>query len=54
MKMQTHIARRIFWNVLISLMIYALPIILMFLSFYFSGDRPWRKKTDITTADPAR
>ena len=43
MKMETRITKRIFRNVLLSLFIYALPIILMWLAFYFSGAKPWKK-----------
>lgn len=44
MKMEPHIARRIFKNILLSLFIYALPISLMLLTFYFNGERPWKNK----------
>ncbi len=43
MKMEARITKRIFRNVLVSLLIYALPIILMWLTFYFSGEKPWDK-----------
>ena len=45
MKMEPHIANRIFRNVLVSLFIYALPIVLMLLTFYFTGQRPWENRT---------
>ena len=44
MKIEPHIANRIFRNILLSLFIYALPIVLMLLTFYLSGERPWEKK----------
>jgi hypothetical protein len=44
MKMQPHITRRIVRNVLISLLIYALPVLLMLATFYFTGQRPWQNK----------
>ncbi len=44
MKMEPRIANRIFRNVLLSLFIYALPFILMFFTFYLTGQRPWLKK----------
>jgi len=44
MKMQPRIARRIVRNALISLFIYALPVVLMFLVFYIRGERPWKKE----------
>jgi len=31
-------------NVFLSLFIYVLPVLLMFLSFYLSGKRPWEQK----------
>jgi len=40
MKMETRIADRIFRNALVSLFIYALPVLLMLITFYFTGDRP--------------
>lgn len=43
--MQPVIANRIVRNILVSLLIYALPIALMFLSFYLNGERPWKKDT---------
>jgi hypothetical protein len=46
MKMESKIANRIFRNVLLSLFIYALPILLMLLTFYLSGERPWDKKQE--------
>jgi len=44
MKMEPKIARRIVKNVLLSLLIYALPVTLMLLTFYLSGERPWKNK----------
>lgn len=44
MKMESHIAGRIFRNIFLSLFIYALPIALMLLTFYFNGQRPWKDK----------
>jgi preprotein translocase subunit YajC len=32
-------------NVILSLFIYLLPIVLMFASFWITGQRPWEKKT---------
>lgn len=40
--MQKHISDRIVRNVLLSLFIYALPVLLMLLTFYISGERPWK------------
>lgn len=44
MKMEPKIAHRIVRNVGVSLFIYALPIILMLLTFYINGQRPWKNK----------
>ena len=49
MKMEPRIAKRIVRNVLVSLFIYALPVLLMLLTFYLSGERPWEKKPDTAT-----
>lgn len=43
MKMESRIRNRIILNAFISLLIYALPVLLMFLSFYVTGQRPWEK-----------
>ena len=42
MKMQKHISDRIVRNVFLSLLIYALPVLLMLLTFYINGERPWK------------
>jgi hypothetical protein len=42
MKMPKHIRQRIVCNALLSVLIYALPVLLMFAVFYFTGQRPWR------------
>ena len=44
MKMEKHVKQRIFKNALLSLFIYALPVLLMFAVFYFTGQKPWLKK----------
>jgi len=44
MKMEPQIANRIVRNILLSVFIYALPVLLMLLTFYFTGQRPWEKK----------
>jgi hypothetical protein len=44
MKLEPKIARRIVRNLLLSLFIYALPILLMLATFYATGQRPWIKK----------
>ena len=45
--MEPRIAKRIFRNVLVSVFIYALPIILMLLTFYFTDERPWEKNSKV-------
>jgi hypothetical protein len=42
MKPAKHISDRIFRNVLLSLFIYALPVLLMLITFYITGERPWK------------
>lgn len=42
--MEKHIKIRLVKNLILSVFIYALPVILMFLSFYLSGQKPWLKK----------
>lgn len=55
MKMQPHIIKRIIKNALISLLIYALPVLVMFLVFYIRGERPWQKtKADKTVSASSR
>jgi len=44
MKLQQATQTRIVKNALLSLLLYALPILLMFATFYFTGQRPWEKK----------
>jgi len=44
MKIEEPVKKRIIKNVFLSLFIYALPILLMFFTFYFTGQRPWLKK----------
>jgi hypothetical protein len=41
MKMPEHIRRRIIRNAIVSLFIYALPVLLMLGTFYLTGQRPW-------------
>lgn len=43
MKIQASILRRIIRNALISLLIYALPVLAMLLVFYIRGERPWKE-----------
>lgn len=43
MKLEEPVKKRIIRNALLSLLIYALPIVLMIVTFYFTGQRPWLK-----------
>jgi len=42
--MEQHIKTRMIKNLLLSIFIYALPVLLMLLSFYVTGQKPWLKK----------
>ncbi len=46
--MEPRIIRRIIRNALLSLFIYALPVLLMLLTFYLTGQRPWEKQVQRT------
>jgi hypothetical protein len=41
MKMEKHIRQRIIRNAILSVFIYALPVLLMLATFYFTGQKPW-------------
>src|SRR5271156_2942776 len=41
MKMDADVRQRLFSNGLASLLIYSLPVVLMFLTFSLTGQRPW-------------
>jgi hypothetical protein len=43
MQMDSSVRRRLIRDALISLFIYALPVLLMLTSFWVSGQRPWKK-----------
>ena len=49
MKMEVHVKQRIFKNALLSLFIYALPVLLTFLTFYITVQRPWLEKKQKST-----
>jgi preprotein translocase subunit YajC len=53
MKLEPATKKRIVKNALLSLLIYALPIVLMFATFYFTGQRPWEKKKQEQKASQA-
>ncbi|SEN86376.1 hypothetical protein SAMN05216436_12362 [bacterium A37T11] len=42
MEIEDKVRRRIVRNIFLSLLIYAMPVMLMFLSFLISGKRPWK------------
>ncbi len=44
MKTPKSTVQKIFRNAILSLFIYALPVILMFITFYIKGEKPWLKK----------
>jgi hypothetical protein len=44
MKIEKSVARKIVKDSLISVLIYALPVLLMFAYFLYTGQRPWVKK----------
>jgi hypothetical protein len=41
MQLQKETKQKIFRDIIVSVFLYALPVILMFLSFYFTGKKPW-------------
>lgn len=43
MKIEKEVKDRMLRNVILSLFIYALPILLMFLYFFITGQKPWLK-----------
>ena len=49
MKMDDATKQQILKNALLSLLIYALPVLLMFATFYFTGQKPWLNKTKAPT-----
>jgi len=48
MKLQKETARKIIRDAIISMFIYALPLVLMFLVFYITGQKPWLKNENKT------
>ncbi|WP_207632722.1 hypothetical protein [Foetidibacter luteolus] len=48
MPIEKDTARKITRDILVSLLLYALPVLLMLLSFYFTGERPWKEKKQET------
>jgi hypothetical protein len=48
MKTEKQLTIKIFKNALLSLLIYALPILLMLAWFYITGQRPWQPEKQST------
>jgi hypothetical protein len=46
MKLQKETAKKIIRDAAISIFLYALPVVLMFLTFYIKGQRPWQQKSE--------
>jgi len=44
MPIEKDTAKKITRDILVSLLLYALPVLLMLLSFYLTGERPWKEK----------
>ncbi|MDR6562070.1 MULTISPECIES: hypothetical protein [unclassified Arcicella] len=53
MTLEKSLARKIFRDALISLFIYALPVILLWGWFYYKGEKPWLNKVKDTTTTSA-
>jgi sterol desaturase/sphingolipid hydroxylase (fatty acid hydroxylase superfamily) len=48
MNIEPHVKQRLIRNALLSLLIYALPPLLMFLTLYLRGSRPWERSGSVT------
>jgi hypothetical protein len=44
LKLEKQISRKLIKDGIISLFLYALPILLMLLYFYLKGEQPWKKR----------
>ncbi|WP_167020171.1 hypothetical protein [Chitinophaga sp. Cy-1792] len=44
MKIEKNVAKKLIRDGIISLFIYALPVLLMFLWFYVKGEHPWKEQ----------
>ncbi len=53
MTLEKSLTRKIFRDSLISLFIYALPVILLWGWFYYKGEKPWLNKVKNTTTTSA-
>lgn len=43
MKLQTETKQKIARDAIMSIFLYVLPVVLMLLTFYITGQRPWQK-----------
>ncbi|MGC4034738.1 MAG: hypothetical protein QM764_02180 [Chitinophagaceae bacterium] len=50
MKLESAVKKKIIRDILVSIVLYVLPVVLMFLTFYINGQRPWLEKTTKTEA----
>ncbi|MEO6521168.1 MAG: hypothetical protein ABIN91_05810 [Mucilaginibacter sp.] len=53
MKLEQPVKQRILRNAILSLFIYTLPVILMLVTFYFTGQRPWLKSQSAKKINPS-
>jgi len=53
MKIDDNTKKSIARNIFLSLFIYILPVLLMFLSFYITGKRPWEQKNQAASNQSA-
>jgi len=42
MQIEKEISKKIVRDIAISILLYALPVLLMLVSFYITGERPWQ------------
>lgn len=49
MKIEKEVAKKLFRDGIISLFLYALPVLLMFIWFYIKGERPWKQQQQEVT-----
>ena len=46
MAIEKDTSKKITKDIFVSLLLYALPVLLMLLSFYINGERPWKEKKE--------
>lgn len=54
MKIEKAVAKKLVRDGIISVFLYALPVLLMFLWFYLKGERPWTKQPKETPVQVTR